>query len=74
MVVVLTLTHCYNAVRGHKTGQAPIILGRKITSGGKTNKKQKIIHIIAETNRTPRTSDENKKVRLAYVRIKIHMT
>ena len=35
VIVVLTLTHGYNAVRGHRTGQPPITLERKITSGGK---------------------------------------
>ena len=36
------------------TGQAPITLERKITSGGK-HVKQKIIHTITETNRIPKT-------------------
>ena len=51
VVVVLTLTHRYNAVRGHRTGsdnsEAEDYFRRK------TNKKQKIIHTTTETNRLP---------------------
>ena len=50
-VVILTLTHRYNAVRGHRKGSnnsgAKDYLRRKI------NKKQRIIHTTTETNRTP---------------------
>ena len=53
------------------TGQAPMTLERKVTSGGKANKKRKIIHTRTETNRI-RTSNK-KKVRSAYVRIMIHI-
>ena len=65
-VVVLTLTHRYNAVRGHRTGSNNS--GTVITAGGKQI-KQKIIHTITETNRT--TSDKSKEVRSAHVRIKM---
>ena len=45
VIVVLTLTHRYNTVRGHRTGftgQAAITLERKITSGGKQTKQKTI--------------------------------
>ena len=63
--VVFTLTHRYNAVRGHRT--------RSNNSGAedylrrKTNKKQ----IHSNWNKSY-TSDENQEARSAYVRIKIH--
>ena len=41
-VVVLTLTHRYNAIRF--TEQAPITLERKITSGGKQIKTEDNTH------------------------------
>ena len=50
VVVVLTLTHCYNAVRGHRTGSNNSRAEDHLTSRRKTNKKQKIIHTITETN------------------------
>ena len=47
------------------TGQAPIVLERKITSGGKQIKQKTIlVHTVTETNRTPQTK---VKVRSAYV-------
>ena len=46
------------------TGQAPMTLERKVTSGGKTNKKQEIIYTITETNRIknriPHTKNKKK--------------
>ena len=45
VVVALTLTHRYNAVRGHRTSrEAPIPLQRKITSGGKQIKTEDNTH------------------------------
>ena len=37
------------------TGQDPITLERKITSGGRQIKHNKTIHTITETNRIPQT-------------------
>ena len=52
------------------TGQVPVTLERKITSRGKKKKTED--KTITETNRIlVYTSDKNKKVRSAYVRIKI---
>ena len=46
------------------TGQAPMTLEQKVTSGGKTNKKQEIIYTITETNRIknriPHTKNKKK--------------
>ena len=53
VVVVVTLTHRYNAVRGHRTGSNNSRAEDYLR--GKTNKKQKIIHTITETNRIPQT-------------------
>ena len=39
LVVVLTLTHRYDAMRSVVAAQAPITLERKITSGGKQKQK-----------------------------------
>ena len=50
-VVVLTLTHRYNAVRGHMTGSNNSRAEDYLKM--KTNEKQKIIHRITETNRIP---------------------
>ena len=55
VVDVLTLTHHYNSVHGHRTGSNNS--GVKITSGGKT--KLKIIHTIPETNRIPQTKKKS---------------
>ena len=52
-VVVLTLTHRYNAVRGHRTGSNNS--GAQDYPRSKTSKKQKIIHAITETIRKPQT-------------------
>ena len=48
-VVVLTLTHRCNAVRGHRTGSNNS--GAEAYLRRKTNKKLKIIHTTTETNR-----------------------
>ena len=69
VVIVLTLTHRYNAVLGHKTGSnnsgaEDYLSGRKQIR--LRSKKQKIVragpvksppdaHTITETNRTPQT-------------------
>ena len=53
VVVVLTLTHRYNAVRGRRTGSNNS--GAEDYLRRKTNKKQKIIHTVTETNRIPQT-------------------
>ena len=47
------------------TGQAPITLECKITSGGKQI-KQKIIHTTIKTNHTPQTKNEKVKSLLLY--------
>ena len=65
LVLVLTLTHPYSAVRGHRTGSDNSGVGDYLRR--KTNKKQKIIHTITETNCIPET---NKTVRSAYVRMR----
>ena len=44
VVVVLTLTHRYNAVRGHRTGSNNSGAKIKITSGGKQIKPQDSTH------------------------------
>ena len=52
------------------TGQAPITLERKITSGGKqikTRKKQKIIQAITETNHIPPTKIKRCDQRTYYL-------
>ena len=49
--VVLTLTHRYNAIRGHRTGSNNSRAEDYLKM--KTNEKQKIIHRITETNRIP---------------------
>ena len=67
VVAVFTLTHRYNAVRGHRTGSNNS--GEEL-SQEESKIKRKIIHTTTETNRI--TSDKNKKVGSAYVRIKIH--
>ena len=48
------------------TGQAPISLERKITSGGKQIKTEDNTH--SNWNKS-NTSDKNKKVKSAYVRV-----
>ena len=53
VVVVFTLTHRYNAVRGHRTDSNNS--GAQDYLRRKTNKKQKVIHTITETNRIPQT-------------------
>ena len=64
-VVVLTWTHGYN--QSVVTGQAPITLEQKIISGGKQIKTEDNTH--NNWNKSY-TSDKNKKVRSALVRIK----
>ena len=53
VVVFLTLTHRYNAVRGHRTGSNNS--GAEDYIRRKTNEKQKKIHTITETSRIPQT-------------------
>ena len=65
VVVVLTLTHRYNAVRGQRTGSNNS--GAEDYRRRKTNKKQKIIHKITETNRKPQTKIKRRDQR-TYVR------
>ena len=67
--VVLTSTHRYNAVRGHRTGSNNS--GAEDYLRRKNKKNQKILHTISETNAY--TSDKSKTVRSAYVRINIHI-
>ena len=69
VVVVLTSTHRYNAVRGHRTGSNNS--GAEDYLRRKNKKNQKILHTISETNAY--TSDNNKTVGSAYVRINIHI-
>ena len=70
VVVVLTLlTHRYEAVRGHRTGSNNS--GAEDYLRRKTHKTEDNTHKITETDRIPQT--EKKKVRSAYVRIKIHL-
>ena len=45
VAAVLTLTHLYNTLQSVVTGQAPITVERKISSGG-NQIKQKIIKIF----------------------------
>ena len=54
---VLTLTHVYNAVRGHRTGSNNSGRGRLPQEENK--QKQKIKHTITETNRIP----QDKKIK-----------
>ena len=51
--VVLTLTHRYNAVSGHRTGSNNS--GAEDYLRGKNKIKQKMTHTITETNRIPQT-------------------
>ena len=54
----LTLTHRYNAARGHRTGSNSCWVDDYLR---RKTKKQKMIHAITETNRIPQK--KNKKVR-----------
>ena len=53
LVVVLALTHRYNAVRGHRTGSNKS--GAEDYLRRKTNEKQKTMHTTTVTNRIPQT-------------------
>ena len=53
VIVVLTLSHRYNAVRGHRTGSNNS--GAEDYLRRKTNTKQKIIHTVTKTDRIPQT-------------------
>ena len=53
VIVVLTLTHRYNAVGGHRTGSNNSGAEDYLTR--KSNEKLKIIHTITETNRVSQT-------------------
>ena len=56
--LVLTFTHRYNAVRGHRTDSNNS--GAENYPRRKNKQKEKIIHTITETNRMY-TSDKNKR-------------
>ena len=66
-IVVLTWTHRYNGFRGQRTGSNN---SGNITSGGKQTKTEDNTH--NNWNKSY-TSDKQKYVRSAYVRIKIHI-
>ena len=55
-VVGLALTHRCNAVRGHRTGSSNS--GAENYLRRETNKKQKVIHTITETNPIAQTKNE----------------
>ena len=61
-VVVLTLTHGYNAVRGHRTGSNNCC-GAEHYLRRKKNKEQKIVHILTEANRIPQTKFKRRDMR-----------
>ena len=61
VVVVFTLTHRCNAVRGHRTDSNNS--GAEDYLWRKTSKRKKIMHTTTETNRMPPT--KNTKVRSA---------
>ena len=66
VVFVLTLTHRCNAVRGHRTGSDNSVAEDYLRK--KTNKRQKIIYPITETNcRQIVHLRQKKKVKSAYV-------
>ena len=52
-LVVPTLTHRYNAVRGHRSGSNNS--GAEDYLRRKTSQKPKVIHTITETSRIPQT-------------------
>ena len=61
VVDVITLTHRYNAVLGHRTGSNNS--GAEYYLRRKTKNKQKIIHTITETNRIPQTKIKRRDQR-----------